>query len=125
MKISYLISGKIGILSPSPSPVEARQASVGALPTSAAPTRNPAIIMAEGSSTAMEIDDAPEMSHKQKTREAQIASLPWVEKCASAMCSSLRPLCTHLGAASIRAGTVPRTWPTSCRTRTSSRLSLV
>eukprot|EP00964_Phaeocystis_antarctica_P016061 scaffold8896_cov67-Phaeocystis_antarctica.AAC.4 len=64
--------------------------------------------MAEGSSTAMEIEDAPEMSHKQKTREAQIASLPWVEKCASAMCSSsLRPLCTHLGADSTRAGKLP------------------
>ena len=38
--------------------------------------------MAEGSSTAMEVDDAPEMSHKQRNKEAQIASLPWVEKCA-------------------------------------------
>ena len=69
-----------------------------------------AIRMAEGSSTAMEVDDAPhETSHKQKTREAQIASLPWVEKCAGAMSLSLSlcPLCTHLGAGSPPPGQVP------------------
>ena len=49
--------------------------------------------MAEGSSTAMEVDDAPhEMSYKQKTRDAQIASLPWVEKCAGATSLSLSAL---------------------------------
>ena len=83
--------------------------------------------MAEGSSTAMEVDDAPrEMSHKEKTRDAQIASLPWVEKCAGAtsLSRSLPSVYSPGRRLAPRTGTVPRTWPTSSRTRTSSRLSL-
>ena len=65
-------------------PARSRARIASRRPTALPRTRAPRLqcVMAEGSSTAMEVDDAPEMSHKQRNKEAQIASLPWVEKCA-------------------------------------------